>query len=116
MKTLALLLLLTLGLASIAEAQNVEKPKDFNKVRNGMTELNVMDIVGNPFRIEPYFAVNDKTRDTSTFWVYENMYTIAFVNHKVDYVMEDRAKFVLKSQQWFKPGNRDGLRIVYYKK
>lgn len=106
---LGLIMLSTSGLF----AQIVEERNNFNKVLSGLSEVNVREIVGVPARVEPFVTINNSTGDTSTYWVYNNLYTIVFRNHFVDYVERDRSLFLAKVQQWASPQNKDGIRIKY---
>ncbi len=116
MKNTPIVLLVLLALFfGKAQAQNVTEKNEFHKVLPGYSEVNVREIVGVPARVEPFVTIHNTTNDTTTFWVYNNLYTIAFKNHFVDYVEPDRVLFLQKVQNWANPQNKEGVRIKYGK-
>ena len=113
MKTKHLFILIFICVSSFAYAQNVEPKTNFNKIVTGQTEVTVRELVGVPSRVEPFVTINIATNDTTTYWVYPNLYTIAFKNHLVDYLERDRILFLQKVQQWNNPQNKDGIKLKY---
>jgi hypothetical protein len=95
-------------------AQVVEERSNFDKVTPGISEFTLRELVGPPARIEPFYSVSTINKDTTSYWVYNNLYTIAIKNHTVDYVAKDRVQFLNKIEQWTNQNNKDGIRIKYY--
>lgn len=103
------LLLLNMGYVN---AQTVEQNIRTDKILPGLSEHNVREIIGVPARVEPFITVTNQ-KDTNTFWVYNNLHTIVFKNHYVEYVERDRNLFLLHVQQWADPKNKQGVKFIY---
>lgn len=113
MKTKHLFIIIFLSVCNFTFAQNVDPKTNFNKIVPGQSEVTVRELVGVPARVEPFVTINNATKDTTTYWVYPNLYTLAFKNHFVDYLERDRIQFLQKVQQWNNPQNKDGIRLKY---
>src|SRR5450631_2969910 len=73
----------TFSFSSIAQNGD-EVKKDFTKVKVGMNESQVKKVVGNPEIIENFKTLIIGTKDTTTYWRYENDLTIIFKKHLVE--------------------------------
>jgi len=117
MNRFILLLFISTGFYLISiqkvSAQETYDKSKFDKVLPGLNESQVREIVGVPSRVEPFYIIKNNTTDTSTFWVYPNLYTVAFRNHYVEYVERNRMNFLQRVQTWNNPGNPDGVRLKH---
>jgi hypothetical protein len=98
---------------SVLAQDDAEEEKAFAKILPGHSEKNVRELVGNPERVEGFVTIRPSTKDTNTYWVYPNTYTIIFKNHFVDYVEKNRVEFLKKIQSIADPSNPQGIRIIY---
>ncbi len=97
-----------------AIAQNVdEAKKDFTKVKVGMTEAQVKKVVGNPEIIENFKTLKIGTKDTTTYWRYENDLTIIFKRHLVESIERNHSALLQRIQEWADPKNKDGIKLLF---
>lgn len=99
--------------AAPATAQEPDENLPFEKIIPGLSELNVRELVGAPMRIEPFITIRTATGDTTTYWVYPNLYTIAFKNHYVSNLEKNRVAFLKHLQNIADPKNPQGIQFIY---
>lgn len=108
-----LAIFLMLFSSSLQAQKDADNAAEFEKILPGHSEKNVREIVGNPERVEAFITIRPSTKDTNTYWVYSNTYTVIFKNHFVDYVEKDRVAFLKKIQSIANPSNPQGVKIIY---
>lgn len=87
--------------------------KDFTKVKVGMTEAQVKKVVGNPEMIENFKTLKIGTKDTTTYWRYENDLTIIFKKHLVEGIERNHSAMLQRVQEWADPKNKDGIKLIF---
>ena len=87
--------------------------KDFTKVKVGMTEAQVKKVVGNPEMIENFKTLKIGTKDTTTYWRYENDLTIIFKKHVVEGIERNHSAMLQRVQEWADPKNKDGIKLLF---
>ena len=99
--------------SAFAQTDDAEIKKDFTKVKLGMSEAQVKKVVGNPEIIDRFKTVKRGTKDTSTYWRYENNLTIIFKNHYVLGLEKNHSVILQSVQEWADPKNKDSLILLY---
>jgi hypothetical protein len=94
-------------------AQTDTAKKDVGRIRAGMNEAMVRKVAGNPEIIEQFKTVKKGTRDTSTYWRYEDDLTVIFRRHIVEAIEKDHAALLRQIQEWADPKNKDGIKLLY---
>ena len=90
-----------------------EKKKDFTKVKIGMSEPQVKKLVGNPEMVEHFKTLKIGTKDTTTYWRYENDLTIILKKHVVEDIERNHTALLQRIQEWADPKNKEGIKLLY---
>jgi len=113
-KFFALFLFIILAtFSTFAQTDDSEMKKDFTKVKIGMNEAQVKKIVGNPEVVENFKTIKIGTKDTTTYWRYENDMTIIFKKHIVDGIERNHSAMLQKVQEWADPKNKDRIKLLF---
>ncbi len=78
-----------------------------------MTEAQVKKVVGNPEMIENFKTLKIGTKDTTTYWRYENDLTIIFKKHLVEGIERNHSAMLQRVQEWADPKNKDGIKLLF---
>jgi len=96
-----------------AQTDEAEFNKHFMKVKIGMTEEQVKKEIGNPPFIETFKTLKIGTKDTTTYWRYENDMTVIFKKHIVEEIERNHSVMLHKIQEWADPKNKDGIILLF---
>jgi hypothetical protein len=96
-----------------AQTDETEFNKHFLKVKIGMTEAQVKKEIGNPPIIENFKTLKIGTKDTTTYWRYENDMTVIFNKHIVEAIERNHNAMLQRVQEWADPKNKDGIKLLF---
>ncbi len=107
------LFFMLISFAAFSQSEEIDFKKNFPKVNIGMSELQVKKLVGNPEMIEHFKTLKIGTTDTTTYWRYEQDFTIIFKNHVVEEIEKNHNALLQRIQDWANPKNKDGIKLLY---
>src|SRR5574343_1470372 len=81
------------------------------RIKVGMNEIQVKKIAGNPEIVEHFKTLKRNTRDTCTYWRYEDDVTIIFKRHIVVEIERDHNSLLQRIQEWADKKNKDSIII-----
>lgn len=94
------------------QAQSVETKDKWKLVKSGMSEQQLVQVMGDPIRLEPYTTVRYNTFDTSVYWRYPDDKIIVVTNHLVERIEHNRQQLLTFIQQHASKKDKDGLIII----
>jgi hypothetical protein len=105
MKTSLLLCLMFVGFLSFAQ-------KSDSPLKEGMSDIDVKKILGEPMKIEHFTTVKNNTFDTSVYWRYANNTVVVITNHLYNRTEKNWNELLKTIQLKASRKDSEGLKIV----